>query len=115
MSTPPSDNETSAVFEPVRNPMPMAVPSATPISSVANRADIARRAGPVRNCHALVASVGMTMSVAASTGGMNKLSSPSETAGRPMPKTPLTNPAQNKLSAIHTNVAVLSVLCRARF
>jgi hypothetical protein len=58
------------------------------------------------NCQAFVASVGMMISVAASTGGIDKLSRPSETVGNPMPNTPFTHPPQNKLSATNSTVDV---------
>jgi hypothetical protein len=48
----------------------------------------------------------MTINVAACTGGIDKLSRPSATVGSPMPKTPLTHPPQNKLSAISSAVEV---------
>ena len=70
--------------------------------------------GPVMNCQAFVASVGMTINVAASTGGIDRLSRPRATVGSPMPNTPFTHPPQNRLSATNSTVDVTQAILNAR-
>ncbi len=84
----------------MRSPEQAIVAARSPASIGQSRAANPRKSGPASNCHIFVTNDGTISRDAAATGGMIEPSMAMETVGNPIPITPLTMPARNRVLAM---------------
>ncbi|KFB70021.1 MAG: hypothetical protein CAPSK01_000420 [Candidatus Accumulibacter vicinus] len=89
--------------------MPSAVPTQANSIMTARRRVIRPAPGPATNCQTLVTSDGTTSNAAAWTGAITSPRASIATVGRPMPTTPLTQPASRNTSPTKTRAVCESM------